>query len=108
MDGPFPPPHAGADDFVGQVLCQRGALLPGLGVAWSGDVAHGVEASGVSLEGEGLCDGAHGLAGYAEEILGFRSSQVFLVLSVALINEFTVEVLAIDVDDCSDLCCSIN
>jgi hypothetical protein len=28
---------------------------------------------------------------------------VFLILTVALIDQFSVEVLAIDVDDCSDL-----
>ena len=109
MDGPFPPPHAGADDFVREILVERGALLPGLGVAGRGDVAHGVEdAGGVSLEGESLSDGADGLAGGAEHLLGFSSAQVFLVLSVSLVDQLMVEVLAIDLDDCSDLGSSIS
>jgi hypothetical protein len=104
MDGPFPPPHAGADDLVRKVLVERGAFLPGLGMAWRGDVAHGVEDAGrVSLEGECLGDGAYSFAGGAEHLLCFSSAQVFLILTVALINQFSVEVLAIDVDDCSDL-----
>lgn len=103
MDGPFPPAHPGADDLVGEVLGQRGALLPGLGVAWGGDVAHRVEPAGVSLEGQGLGDGADGLAGGAEHLLRFRSAQVFAVLAVALVDQFSVEVLAIDLDDGSGL-----
>jgi len=109
MDGPFPPPYAGADDLVRQVLVERGAFLPGLGMAWRGDVAHGVEDAGrVALEGECLGDGADGLAGGAEHLLCFRSAQVFLILTVSLIDQFLVEVLAIDVDDCSDLCSSVS
>jgi hypothetical protein len=33
---------------------------------------------------------------------------VFLILTVSLIDQFLVEVLAIDVDDCSDLCSSVS
>jgi len=63
MDGPFTPSHAGADDLIGHVLIEGSAFLPELGMAWCGQVAHGVEpAGGVSLEGEGFCDGADGLA----------------------------------------------
>jgi hypothetical protein len=108
MDGPFPPPHAGADDLVRQVLRQRGALLPRLGVAGRRDVAHRVEHTGVALEGQGLGDGADGLAGGAEHLLCFSSAQVFLILAVALVDQFSVEVLAIDVDDCSDLLRSVS
>jgi hypothetical protein len=33
---------------------------------------------------------------------------VFLILAVALVDQFLVEVLAIDVDDCSDLLRSVS
>jgi hypothetical protein len=33
---------------------------------------------------------------------------VFLILAVALVDQFVVEVLAIDLDDCSDLGSSIS
>ena len=109
MDGPFPPTHAGADDFIRQILVEGRALLPGLGVAGCGDVAHRVEdAGGVALEGEGLSDRADSLAGDAEHVPRFSSAQVFLILAVALVDQFVVEVLAIDLDDCSDLGSSIS
>jgi hypothetical protein len=108
MDRPFPPTHAGADDLVGQILVERSPFLPGLGVGGRGDVAHRVEdAGGVALEGESLGDGAHGLAGGAEHLLRFSSAQVFLILAVALIDQFSVDVRAIDFDDSSDLGSSI-
>ena len=103
MDGPFPPPHAGADDLVGEVLGQGRALLPDLGVAWCRDVAHRVAGIGVALEGQALGDGADGFAGDAKHVAGFSSAQVFLILAVALVDQFAVEVLAIDVDDGSCL-----
>ena len=109
MDRPFPPAHAGADDFVLQILIERSPFLPGLGVAGRGDVAHGVEdAGGVALEGESLSDRADSLAGGAEHVLGFSSAQMLLVLAVALADQFVVEVLAIDLDDCSNLGSSIS
>lgn len=104
MDGPFPSAHAGADDLIGEVLIEGCALLPGLGMAWCGEVAHGVEvAGGVPLEGEGLGDGADGLAGGTKHLARLSAAQMFLVMAITLIDQFPVKVLALDVDDGSDL-----
>ena len=43
---PLPAPHSGANNFVVQILCERGTFLPELGVSWGRQVMHGVEYAG--------------------------------------------------------------
>jgi hypothetical protein len=55
VNRPLPASHACAHDFVIDVLGERGPFLPELGVAWRGQVVHGIQKTGVSLKGQAFC-----------------------------------------------------
>ena len=103
MNWSLPPSHPGADDLVVEVLGEGRPFLPELGMAGCRDVVHGIQSTGISLECQPFSQAAFQFAYSAVHGARFGSAQVLTVLTISLINKFSVEVLSIGKNDCTDL-----
>ena len=106
MDRPFPAPHPGAGHLVVDVMRERSAFLPQVGMRRGRQVAQGVQEAGIARKGHGFGGRAHGRAHGPVHGARLCPAQVFAVLAVALIDQLAVDVLAIGLNDgriCSEL-----
>lgn len=103
MNRSLPPSHPGADDLVVEVLGQGSAFLPELGMAGRRDVVHGIQSTGIPLECQPFSQAAGQFADRAVHGARFGSAQVLTVLTISLINKFSVEVFSVGKNDCPDL-----
>ena len=102
MDRALPTPHPGACNLVVDVLGQRGAFLPELGVGRRGHIPHRIQCAGVSLEGQTLSQAADGAPQFAVHGTSFGPAEILAVLAETLIDQLPVDILSIGQDDSSN------